>query len=135
MEIQGGCYCGAVRYQATGDAIFSGQCHCRQCQYISGGQPNIVMGMPEAGFTYTKGAAKPFRRADLATPVTREFCAECGTHILSRAPGLPGTVLIKVGTFDDPTLFTGPQMVIYTIDKQPFHHVPEGVPTLERVPG
>jgi len=26
-------------------------------------------------------------------------------------------------------------MVIFTIDKQGFHHVPEGVPTFERLPG
>jgi hypothetical protein len=71
MEIQGGCYCGAVRYRATGDALFSGQCHCRECQYISGGHPNVVMDMPEAGFAYTKGAPKQYRRSDLATPVTR----------------------------------------------------------------
>jgi hypothetical protein len=135
MKIEGGCYCRAVRYTAEGDSLFSGQCHCRECQYISGGQPNIVMGMPEGGFTYTKGAPQKFRRHDLANAVTREFCARCGTHLSSRTPGLPGAVLIKVGTFDDPRLFGGPQMVIYTIDKQPFHHVPEGVPTFERVPG
>jgi len=135
MEIEGGCYCGAVRYRATGDPLFSGQCHCRECQYISGGQPNVVMGMPEAGFAYTRGAAKEFRRADLAAPVTREFCPECGTHILTRSPNLPGAVLLKVGTFDDPSLFAGPQMAIYTVDKQSFHHVPEGVPAFERLPG
>ena len=135
MEIQGGCYCGAVRYKATGDALFSGQCHCRECQYISGGHPNVVMGMPEAGFAYTKGAAKGFQRKDLAAPVTREFCPECGTHILTRTKGLPGAVLLKVGTFDDPGLFPGPQMIIFTIDKQKFHHVPEGVPAFERTPG
>jgi hypothetical protein len=135
MEIQGGCYCGAVRYQATGDALFSGQCHCRECQYISGGHPNVVMGMPEAGFTYTKGTAKAFRRQDLPNPVTREFCPECGTHLLTRTPGLPGAVLLKVGSFDDPSVFSGPQMVIFTIDKQAFHHIPEGVPAFERTPG
>lgn len=135
MEIAGGCYCGAVRYQATGDALFSGQCHCRECQYASGGHPNVVMGMPEAGFAYTKGAAKEFQRKDLPNPVTREFCAECGTHLLTRSPNLPGAVLIKVGTFDDPSLFAGPQMAIYTVDKQAFHHVPEGIPAFERLPG
>jgi hypothetical protein len=136
MKIDGGCYCGAVRYSAEGDAMFSGQCHCRECQYVSGGHPNIVMGMPEGGFRYTKGRAKGFQRKDLgAAAVTREFCADCGTHLLTRTPGLPGAVLLKIGTFDDPTLYKGPQMVIYTIDKQPFHHVPEGVPTFERVPG
>ena len=135
MKIEGGCYCGSVRYRAEGDSLFKGQCHCRECQYISGGHPNVVMGMPESGFTYTKGSGKPFRRGDLERPATREFCAECGTHLLSRAPALPGTVLIKVGTLDDPSVFGGPQMVIWTIDKQNFHHVPDGVPAFERLPG
>jgi hypothetical protein len=135
MKVEGGCYCGALRYQAEGDPGFKGQCHCRECQYISGGHPNVVMGMPEAQFAYTKGSAKGFSRTDLETPVTREFCADCGTHILSKAPSLPGTVLIKVGTLDDPAVFGGPQMVIFTVDKQGFHHVPEDVPTFERLPG
>jgi hypothetical protein len=135
MELQGGCYCGALRYRASGDPLFKGQCHCRECQYISGGHPNVVMGMPEGGFSYAKGTAKQFRRADLGNPVTREFCPECGTHVLTRTPNLPGAVLIKVGTFDDPSLFGKPQMVIFTVDKQSFHQVPEGVPAFERLPG
>ena len=135
MEILGGCYCGAVRYKATGDALFSGQCHCRECQYISGGHPAVVLGMPESGFSWTKGAPKGFRRHDLERAVTREFCPECGTHLTTRAPGLPGVALIKVGTLDDPSVFGTPQMVIFTIDKQSFHHVPDGVPVFERVPG
>lgn len=135
MRIEGGCYCKALRYEVEGDPLFKGQCHCRECQYISGGHPNAVMGMPAAGFRYTKGEPKLFSRADLANPVTREFCGTCGTHLLSRAPSVPGAVLLKVGTFDDPSVYQGPQMVIFTIDKQPFHHVPAGVPTFERVPG
>ena len=133
MKLEGGCYCKAVRYQAEGDPMFKGQCHCRECQYISGGEPNLVMAMAEAGFSYTKGAPKQFRRADLSSPVTREFCAECGTHLITRRPGLPAVVL-KVGTLDDPSLFGAPQMAIYAIDKQPFHQIPDGLPTFERLP-
>jgi len=135
MDLEGGCYCGAVRYQAKGDAIFSGQCHCRECQYISGGHPNVVMGMPAPGFTYTKGSPKGFSRSDIENPVTREFCADCGTHLLTKTSKMPGAVLIKVGTLDDPSVFGGPQMAIFTIDKQSFHHLPEGVPAFERLPG
>ena len=133
MELQGGCYCGAVRYKAEGEALFKGQCHCRECQYISGGHPNVVMAMAEPGFAYTKGAPKQFRRSDLANPVTREFCAECGTHMVTRPQVVPAIVL-KVGTLDDPTLFEGPKMAIYTVDKQPFHMIPEGLPAFERLP-
>ncbi len=135
MNAEGGCYCGAVRYRTEGEPIFKGQCYCRECQYFASGSPNVVLGMPEAGFAYTKGEPKLFRRSDLESPVTREFCPDCGTPLLSRAPGLPGVALLKVGTLDDPSLFDGPQMAIYTCDKQPFHQIPEGIATFERVPG
>lgn len=133
--MEGGCYCGAVRYEAKGDPIFKGQCFCRECQHVSGGSANIVMGMPEAGFAYTKGSPKTFQRSDLENGVTREFCAECGTHLLARAPGVAGAVLLKVGTLDDPAVFGGPQMVIYTSEMQSFHQLPEGATAFERGPG
>lgn len=133
MNVEGGCYCGAVRYQTEGEPLFKGQCHCRECQYISGGAPNIVMGMPDAGFRYTKGEPRTFTRSDLENPVTREFCGDCGTHLSSRVPGMPAA-LLKVGTLDDPSVFGGPQMAIFMIDKQAFHGVPDGVATFERGP-
>lgn len=135
MNAAGRCYCGAVRYEATGDPLFKGQCHCRECQYISGGHPNVVMAMPAAGFRYTQGAPKGFTRKDLDSAVTREFCGECGTHLVTRGPRMPGAIMIKVGTLDDPSLFGTPQMAIYTIDKQAFHQVPAGIPAFERLPG
>ena len=135
MHVEGGCYCGALRYRAEGDPVFKGQCHCRECQYLTGGHPNLVMGMPEAGFAYTAGTPEAFTRSDLEAPVTREFCGVCGTQVLSRAPMMPGVLLIKPGTFDEPGAFGQPQMVIFTIDKQVFHQLPEGVPSFERTPG
>jgi hypothetical protein len=135
MKVEGGCYCGAVRYRAEGDAALKVQCHCRECQYMSGGSPNVTMAMPEGGFAYTKGRPKAFRRTDLQTPVTREFCGECGTHLLAKSPALPGMLLLKVGTFDTPSQFEGPQMAIFLCDKQSFHTVPEGILTFDRVPG
>jgi hypothetical protein len=133
MKLEGGCYCGAVRYAAEGEPMLKAQCHCRECQYISGGAPNMFLLMPPDGFKYTKGAPKQFARDDLEQPVTREFCAECGTHLTTRRPGLPA-VILKVGALDDPAIFGSPQMAIYTIDMQPFHHIPEGVPAFERGP-
>jgi hypothetical protein len=92
MKVEGGCYCGQVRYRAEGEPAFRGQCFCRECQYISGGDSVLVMAMP-------------------------------------------GLVMIKIGTLDDPTLFGGPQMAIYTCDQQPFHRVPSDIPTFDKLPG
>ena len=85
MKLEGGCYCGAVRYVAEGEPRLKAQCHCRECQYITGGSANMFMLMPPDGFKYTKGTPKQFTRSDLESAVTREFCAECGTHIHTAA--------------------------------------------------
>jgi hypothetical protein len=132
MKLEGGCYCGAVRYVAEGEPLLKAQCHCRECQYITGGAPNMFMAMPPDGFKYTKGAPKQFSRSDLATPVTREFCPECGTHLATR-PRRP-IVVIKIGTLDDPKLYGSPTMAIYTCDKQAYHNIPEGLPAFEKLP-
>lgn len=134
MILEGGCYCGAVRYRAEGEPMMKGQCHCRECQFITGGSPNVFLAMPIAGFRYTKGTPRTFARKDLDRPVTREFCPECGTHMATRPQGFPA-VIIKVGTLDDPKLYGDPTIAIYTIDKQSFHHIPEGIPAFERLPG
>jgi hypothetical protein len=84
-------------------------------------------------FRYTSGEPRRFSRSDLENAVTREFCGECGTHLATRRPGLR-QIILKVGTLDDPSLFGAPQMAIYTVDKQPFHVVPEGLPAFERLP-
>lgn len=134
MKAQGGCYCGAVRYEIDADPVLVGQCHCRECCHISGGSPNVLVGIPETGFKYVKGAPKQFRRSNLDAPVTREFCADCGTPLLSKAPGFEGVNFVKMGSLDNPAAFGNPQMAIFTVDKQPFHCIPEGIPSFERLP-
>lgn len=135
MTEKGRCYCGSVRYEISVAPVVNAQCHCRECQYISGGSPNVCLGVPESGFRYTAGTPKSFRRADLPAPVTRYFCGECGTHLAAHAPAVPGIVIVKRGTLDSPAAFGHPQVAIFMCDAQPFHHVPENVQAFERVPG
>ncbi len=134
MKIEGGCYCGQIRYTSSGEPAAAMQCHCRECQYITGGNPNTFVMLPEATFSYTKGEPASFKRDDIEGAVTRYFCSNCGTAIGTKAPGAPGMMVIKVGTIDDPSFYS-PSVAIFTRDAQSFHHVPEGVPAFEGLPG
>ena len=134
MKVEGGCYCGDIRYEANGDPEGALQCHCRECQYITGGNANVIMVFPEDGFSFTKGEPKEFTRTDLENPVTRLFCPTCGTAIGTRTKRRPNSIILKVGTLDDPSIFQA-QAAIFTVDKQPFHTIPDGIATFERLPG
>ena len=133
MRISGGCYCGSLRYESVGDIEASIQCHCRECQYITGGNPNVIMIMPLNGFEFVKGVPKTFKRKDIENAVTRLFCENCGTGIGTKNPNRPNSIILKVGTFDDPSIFK-PDIAIFTIDKQKFHHIEDGLKSFERRP-
>ena len=133
MRISGGCYCGSLRYESVGDIEASIQCHCRECQYITGGNPNVIMIMPLSGFEFVKGIPKTFKRKDIEKAVTRLFCENCGTGIGTKNPNRPNSIILKVGTFDDPSIFK-PDIAIFTIDKQKFHYIEDGLKSFERRP-
>ena len=133
MKISGGCYCGSLRYESVGDVEASIQCHCRECQYITGGNPNVIMIMPLSGFEFVKGIPKTFKRKDIEKAVTRLFCENCGTGIGTKNPNRPNSIILKVGTFDDPSIFK-PDIAIFTIDKQKFHYIEDGLKSFERRP-
>src|SRR6202023_1396620 len=68
-----------------GEPMMKAHCHCRECQYISGGSPNMFMLMPIGGFSYSKGTPKQFTRGDLeaaiissSRPPTHPKHSDCG---------------------------------------------------------
>ena len=133
MNIEGGCYCGEIRYEAIGEVQASIQCHCRECQYITGGNPNVIMILPIDGFKFVRGKPQVFKRSDLEKPVTRLFCGECGTAIGTKSPTRPESIILKVGTFDDPSIFD-PEIAIFTSDKQEFHHIGDNLKCFDKRP-
>ncbi len=132
MTITGGCYCGHVRYESSGEPFLKAECFCRECQYIAGGNSVLIMGVPADGYRITKGEPLGFTRDDIEGPVTRLFCPTCGTHIATRAPAAPQAVFIKVGSLDDPSLFGGPDTANFTCDAQSWHRLPTDIPVFAK---
>jgi len=108
-----------VRYVAEGEPDAEGAMPTAANASISAAALRNIPADAARRLSLHKGGAQAIYRSDLENAVTREFARLCGTHLLTRRPGLPA-VILKAGTLDDPSLFGGPQMAIYTIDKQPF---------------
>ncbi|WP_164116133.1 GFA family protein [Sphingorhabdus sp. Alg239-R122] len=132
MKVEGGCYCGEIRYKAEGEPIFKAECYCRECQYITGGANLLAMAMPGDNFEITKGAPKGFARGDIDDPVTRHFCDNCGTHLMTTTPRFPQGVILKVGTLDDPSMFGKADSANFASDAQSFHRLPDDMPVHQK---
>ena len=133
MHLTGRCYCGDVHYEIDGELEAQFQCHCRECSYITGGNANIVMVFSQEDFKYTKGTPSHFSRPDLENPVKRFFCPNCGTAIGTISPSRPKSMIVKVGTLDDRSVFNS-AAAIFTCDKQEYQYIPEGVPAFDKRP-
>ncbi len=118
-QIVGGCLCGKVRYSASGDPVFVGVCHCRDCQKFTGSAFAVVIGVRKPAFSLQGKVTTYSKTGDTGKSIERQFCPECGSSIADEADALPGIVMISTGTLDDPS-WVKPAMQIYCDSAQPW---------------
>ena len=132
-RMTGGCLCGQVRYTADAEPIFTGICHCKNCQKQSGTAFSIVVAIPKSVVSIT-GTTKRFEdKPDSGLPMARVFCPNCGSPILSDAAAMPDAAIIKAGTLDD-TSWLKPAMEIYCDSKQPWVELSGNLPRFPKMP-
>ncbi len=130
---EGGCLCGAVRYESKSEPLAVMECHCRDCQYASGGASSTAVVIPAGAFKLTKGEPKRFgSKGDSGADVYRGFCGDCGSPLFSEPPG--GAILVvKAGSLDDPSwLKIGG--ALYVSSAQPWAHIDRNLPCFEKMP-
>ncbi|MFL4471561.1 GFA family protein [Tateyamaria armeniaca] len=109
-----------------------GQCHCAACQRVGGGGPHYFELVDAKAFVWTDGTPRSYMRPDLENAVTRFFCGQCGTQIVTQRQDQSDLVL-KVGSLDDVSHFS-PRVALCHAQAQPFHSVPDGVRVFEAFP-
>ena len=93
---QGGCQCGALRYEITGELPKPSICHCRMCQKAFGSFAAPFVSVPLENFRWTRGAPSEFRSSAV---VARGFCKECGTPMYM-LEDVESNIELAMGTFD-----------------------------------
>jgi hypothetical protein len=133
IPFDGGCACGAVRYECSAEPLMAFNCHCRDCQRASGTAYASGMLVPEGAFKFTKGAPKyHVGTADSGRTVSRGFCAECGSPVAATQAGHP-IVIIYASSLDDPSGHQ-PMMEIFTSSAQPWDYLHPALPKYARGP-
>jgi hypothetical protein len=134
-KISGGCICGAVRYECSADPLMSANCYCRDCQRASGGAFAPVLLVPKSAFKMTKGELKHYEvKGDSGGSVSRGFCANCGSGVLSLISMMPDAVALKAGCLDDPSQYR-PAVNMFTASAPQWAPMVEGLPKFARNPG
>jgi hypothetical protein len=134
IPFTGGCLCGAIRYECTAEPLLTPNCHCRDCQRISGSPFVTTAFVPKPAFRLTKGEPRYHTlRADSGSEVSRGFCAECGSALIATTSGYPDIVDVKILSFDDPS-WCRPSIDMYTSSAQPWDYMDPALPKAAKMP-
>jgi hypothetical protein len=97
--LKGGCYCGAVRYEAAGKPFNETNCHCSICRRTTGAPFVAWFSVPSAAFRFITGTPTRFQ----STPQgSRTFCPRCGTQLTFESRDAPGEIDVNTVSLDDP---------------------------------
>ena len=100
--ITGGCYCGKVRFRASGPTLYQANCHCANCRRAAGAQSVAWITVKLSEFAFEEGQPK---RYQTATGAYRTFCDSCGTSLTYENAERPDEIDITTGSLDDPEHF------------------------------
>ena len=133
-QFSGGCRCGKVRYECAADPMFVGHCHCRDCQYASGGAYSTIVGVPTDALQLSGELSGFTVDTDRGNQVTRRFCPTCGSPILSELSANAAMTVLKAATLDEPG-WLKPAVHIWTASGQPWAETSPDLPKYDRNPG
>ena len=96
----GGCLCGAVRYEVTGQLRDVLICHCEECRRWGGHVSASSAARKEELVLVESRGLRWIDSPNSDARARRGFCGECGSSLFWDPPGRE-TISIAAGTLDD----------------------------------
>ncbi len=123
-RIEGGCYCGAVRYRASARPKYQVMCFCANCRRAVGAQSVAWVTFTTDRFSFVKGSPARFRTD---TEAWRTFCRECGSSLTYESDDRPGEIDAVTGSLDRPEDFP-PNRRVFDEERLPWDTFEIGAP-------
>ncbi len=118
-RINGGCWCGKVRYAADLDPTFVAVCHCHACQKASGSAFGVIVALPANALAITGEVATYDTTGASGKGKHHHFCPSCGSPVFSTVDVIPDMKMVRSGTLDDAG-WIKPTIEIMCEEKQPW---------------
>ena len=122
--LKGGCYCGAVRYEARGTPFNQSNCHCSICRRTAGAPFVAWFSVRKDAFRFLQGNPTAFHSTPKAV---RRFCGTCGTQLTFEGSDTPGEVDINTVSLDEPNALP-PKDHIHTRSRLAWVKLADGLP-------
>lgn len=124
----GTCFCGAVKFNVTGEPAAMGYCHCASCRHWSAGPVNAFSLWQPGALQVTEGADKIGTYNH--TPISyRKWCKSCGGHLFTDHPTMG---LVDVYAAMIPTLAFAPG--VHVNYQETVLHIHDGLPKFKDMP-
>lgn len=129
----GGCACGAIRYEISGQPLVQNHCQCRDCQYKSGTGHGSYLTFPRIGVELHGKATHWDIVGDSGNAKTRAFCPTCGSPVYMTFAAAPEVFTVHAASLDDPGRFK-PQVVTYGVRGYAWDHLDPTLPKFDKMP-
>jgi hypothetical protein len=131
----GGCACGAVRYETSGEPVAEVHCQCLDCQKRSGTGHSSYAAFGNRGAVTITGDAASWRvKGDSGNEKIHAFCPVCGTPLYVTFAANPDAIAIHAASLDDPSQFN-PKVVTYAIRGNAWDTLDGSLKKFDRMPG
>jgi hypothetical protein len=98
-SLQGGCLCGAVRFELTAPPLSAGYCHCTRCQRRTGTGSSVSAFVETDSLHWLQGEELIKGWLPPGDGAEKCFCSACGAHLFSRSRD-GDRVGMRMGSFD-----------------------------------
>ena len=125
----GGCMCGVVRYEAVGEPVVVGHCHCHSCRRHTSAPVVTFVAFERDRVKFTKGDRKIYNSSP---GVGRGFCDQCGTPLTWEGEAWDRSIIeFHISTLDNPNAYV-PDRHWFHEERIAWFDVADGLPRYRR---
>ncbi len=131
---KGRCLCGNVDYSFDrGQVISAHHCHCKDCQKMTGSGKATIVLIPTDALQQSGEVRYYTVTGSAGSHVTRGFCPNCGSQLISYVEEMPDMRFIKAGSLDDGSWVTIDSS-FWSCTAEPWSPVDPDIPAFDKNP-